>query len=359
MSSLPIATPAPSRRRAGRVAAVLLASVALHALVLHRARDELAFDLPPPPTSTVQVELFRLPAQVAVAQQPAAAPKRTPRAITPPAPSAPPAAPAPAASVETEPAPDAPAPLPTPPGDEVLPSGPANALPQEVPVAPIDAVVVSFPKVGRFVSDTTYRKGILEVRGTTTIEWRIGNDAYEANSVTLDADGRRLLTLESRGAVRPAIGIAPERYVEQRLERAKQAVNFQWDARKVTFSAASAEYPLNDGVQDQLSFMAQLALLAQAFPERFQPGMPVALELAGTRNVRVYEFRVIGWETLNLAAGALETLKIERVVVPGARDARIALWLAPTLRWLPARTRTVLPNEDIIETVLKDVWFIE
>jgi hypothetical protein len=357
MSSLPIATPPPHARRAGRVAAVLLASVALHALVLQRARDELEFDLPPPSTQTVQVELFRLPAQVAVAQQPAAAPKRAPRAITPPAPAAEPAEPAPVASVA--PAPEAPPPLPSPPGDEVLPSGPANALPQEVPVAPIDAVVVSFPKVGRFVSDTIYRKGILEVRGNTTIEWRIGNDAYEASSVTLDADGRRLLTLESRGAVRPAIGIAPERYVEQRLDRARQAVNFQWDARKVTFSAASGEYPLNDGVQDQLSFMAQLALLAQAFPERFQPGMPVALELAGTRNVRVYEFRVIGRETLNLATGAVETLKIERVIAPGARDARIALWLAPSLRWLPARTRTVLPNEDIIETVLKDVWFIE
>lgn len=359
MSSLPTATPAPPTRRAGRVAAVLLASVALHALVLQRARDELEFDLPPPPASTVQVELFRLPAQVAVAQQPAAAPKRAPRAITPPAPAAPPAAPAPAASVEPEPARDAPAPLPTPPGDELLPSGPANALPQEAPVAPIDAVVVSFPKVGRFVSDTIYRKGILEVRGNTTIEWRIGNDAYEATSVTLDADGRRLLTLESRGAVRPAVGIAPERYVEQRLERARQAVNFQWDARKVTFSATSSEYPLNDGVQDQLSFMAQLALLAQAFPDRFQPGMPVALELAGTRNVRVYDFRVIGWETLNLATGALETLKIERVIAPGARDARIALWLAPSLRWLPARTRTVLPNDDIIETVLNDVWFVQ
>jgi hypothetical protein len=363
MSSLPIATPPTHARRAGRVAVVLLASVALHALVLQRARDELEFELPPPPASTVQVELFRLPAQVAVAQQPAPAPKRAPRAITPPAPAAPPAAPAPAATVAPEPAPepapDALAPPPTPPGDELLPSGPANALPQEVPVAPIDAVVVSFPKVGRFVSDTIYRKGILEVRGNTTIEWRIGNDAYEATSVTLDADGRRLLTLESRGAVRPAVGIAPERYVEQRLERAKQAVNFQWDARKVTFSAASSEYPLNDGVQDQLSFMAQLALLAQAFPDRFQPGMPVAMELAGTRNVRVYEFRVIGWETLNLATGALETLKIERVIVPGARDARIALWLAPSLRWLPARTRTVLPNDDIIETVLSDVWFVQ
>jgi hypothetical protein len=137
------------------------------------------------------------------------------------------------------------------------------------------------------------------------------------------------------------------------------AVNFQWDAGKVSFSASSAEYPLNDGVQDQLSFMAQLALLAQAFPDRFQPGMPVAMEVAGTRSLRVYDFRVIGWEAIATPTGMLDTLKLERVVPAGARDARIALWLAPSLRWLPARTRTALPNDDVIETVLKDVWLIE
>ena len=358
-----------SRRTGWRAAGVLAVSLALHALVLQRAREELDYELPPP-AQTVRVELFRLPAQVAVTQQPAA-PRRPPRAITPPAPAASP--PTPPAALESTPA--APPPVETTPAEppaaaetpetpaaadaEVAPPAPANALPAEPPAAAIDAVVVSFPKVGRFVSDTIYRKGILQVLGNTTIEWRIGNAAYEASSVTVDDNGRKLLTLASRGGVRPAVGIAPERYTEQRLDRAPVAVNFQWDAGKVTFSAASAEFPLNEGVQDQLSFMAQLALLAQAFPDRFLPGMPVALEVAGTRNVRIYDFRVIGWEPTITPTGAIDTLKIERVIAPGARDARIALWLAPNLRWLPARTRTVLPNDDVIETVLKDVWFIE
>jgi hypothetical protein len=41
------------------------------------------------------------------------------------------------------------------------------------------------------------------------------------------------------------------------------------------------------------------------------------------------------------------------------RDARIEVWLAPALRWLPARTRTVLPNGDLIETSLTEVSFEE
>jgi hypothetical protein len=348
-----IARPPPPARRGWRIAGVLAASIALHAVLLQRARQELDFELPAP-AQTVQVELFKMPAPVAVVEKPVP-PRRPARAITPP-PAA--AAPAPAVKEATAAEPSAPAaPQESLPAGELAAADPA--LPREVPVHPLDAVAVSFPKVGRFVSDTIYRKDILQVVGSTTIEWRIGRELYEANSVTVDDNGRTLLTLHSEGRVRPSIGVAPDRYTERRLERAPVAVNFQWDGRRVTFSASTAEFPLNDGVQDQLSFMAQLALLAQAFPDRFQPGMPVALEVAGTRNVRVYDFRVIGWESIAAATGMMETLKLERVVAEGVRDARIALWLAPSLRWLPARTRTVLPNEDVIETVLKDVWFIE
>lgn len=338
-----------------RVAAILALSIALHLLVLGRARDELDFELPPP-AQTVQAELFRMPAPIAVKEKAPAPPKRAPRAITPPTPAAPPA-PAEAAPPV---APDAARPPEPQPTEELLPGAPANSLPQEQPVvAPIDAVVVSFPKVGRFTSDTIYRKGLLQVSGSTQIEWRIGAETYEAKSVTLDDNGRTVLALESQGKVMPAVGVAPVRYTEQRMERAPQAVNFQWDSRKVTFSASTAEFPLNDGVQDQLSFMAQLALLAQAFPDRFQPGMAVAMEVASTRSVRIYDFRVVGWESIGTPTGTMEALKIERVLPSGVRDARIALWLAPALRWLPARTRTVLPNEDTVETVLKDVWFIQ
>lgn len=360
MTSPAPALAAPVRPRPAwpwrRVTALLAVSVALHLLALGRAREELDFELPPP-VQTVRAELFRMPAQIAVqAQKAPAPPRRAPRAITPPVPAAPVAPPeaSPPAPPEAAPTPDA------QPTDDVLPAAPANALPQEQSAAsPIDAVVVSFPKVGRFTSDTIYRKGLLQVTGSTQIEWRIGAERYEAKSVTVDDNGRPVLTLASQGRVMPAVGVAPERYTEQRMERAPQAVNFQWDGRKVTFSASSAEFPLNDGVQDQLSFMAQLALLAQAFPDRFQPGMAVAMEVAGTRNVRVYDLRVVGWESIGTPAGPTETLKIERVLPAGARDARIALWLAPSLRWLPARTRTVLPNEDTVETVLRDVWFIE
>lgn len=351
MSALPASLASRGRWPLGRVATVLAVVLVLHLWAFDRARNELAFDLPPP-TSTIQAELFRLPAQVAVNSKPA----DVPRPARPARPAAAISAPAPPAAVPIEPVP-APAAAPEvqqPAEAPATPAEPASDLPQES-ASPLDAVLVSFPRLGRFVSDTTYAKGLLRVLGTTTIEWKIGSDSYEANSVTLDDSGRTLLTLASRGGVRPAVGVAPERYTEQRLSRAPVATNFQWDARKLTFSASSAEFPLNDGVQDQLSFMAQLALLAQAFPDRFRPEAAIAMEVASTRSVRVYDFRVIGWEAIRTGTGVVDALKLDRVVAPGSRDARIELWLAPSLRWLPARTRTTLANQEVIETVLREV----
>lgn len=364
----PTAGPAPRWRL--RVAIVLLVTLLLHALVIDQARRELGFELPPP-QATIQAELFRMPAQIAVASQPAAAPPRParPRAIAPPPPATSAVTPTAAAADATpaqpaEPAPEAEVrdqPTAGPTADpltmDLLPSAPANAMGGAALTSPLDAVLVSFPKFGRFVSDTRYIKGLLRLSGTTTIEWRIGADRYEATSVTLTEFNSHALTLTSSGEVRPNAGVAPVRYTEKRGDRAPQATNFQWAAGKITFSGSTTEVPLQDGVQDQLSFMAQLALIAQAFPERMQPGMAIALEVAGNRNTRVYDLRVIGVETIATPAGNIETLKLDRVVQPGTRDPRIQLWLAPSMRWLPVKTYTTLANGDEVETLLREVVF--
>lgn len=352
MSTAAVLAPRPPRRRAllARAGLVLAATLVAHAWVIERARQAVDVDLPAP-VAVVQAELFKLPAPVAIGAQPMPPVRRQrPQAITPPPPAAT------ATATEPEPVP-LPVPEPAPPAPETV--APEPPAPPVAPASPLDAVMVSFPPIGRFVSDTSYMKGLLRVFGTTTIEWRIGAQAYKAQSVTTDDVGRVLITIDSEGLVRPAVGVAPVRYVETRLGRSPQAANFQWDGdpAKVTFSASAREFELVDGAQDRLSFLAQLALLAQAFPDRFAAGAPVALQVAGTRDLRTYEFRVGGWEAIRTGIGVVDALKLERVLLPEQRDVRIELWLVPSLRWLPARTRTTLPNDEVIETVLKEVAF--
>jgi hypothetical protein len=338
----------------GRVLAVLAASLALHLVVLLWAGRKLDFEPPPPPTS-VTVELFALPAPVTLGRTPQRRPPAPPQgAITPPAPGAS-AAPVPAPPIAAPPIPVEPVPAEPVPVPETAAPPLAPAEQARRGESPLESTIVAFPRFGRFVSDTVAGSGLLKLIGTTTIEWRIDDARYSASSVTTDDAGNVFLQLSSEGRVEPQFGVAPERYVEKRISRPPLATNFQWDAAKVTFSNTNREVPLRPGVQDQLSFMAQLALIAQAFPERMQPGMPVAIEVAGTRDVRVYDLRVVGWELTRTQLGMVDTLKLERALPEGSKEPRIELWLAPTMNWLPARTRTVLNNEQTIETVLKEV----
>lgn len=374
---------------AGRIAIVLLASVLLHLWWLDLARRELDFELPPPPR-TLSVELFSLPAPVSVGNStrpPAAAGAAAPAApagrpagrvgapITPPAdipladiPPAdtPPAdtPPADTAAADTPRLDDASAPkaspgqVPPPTVSSDLPAGPvAAAAPSADPR--LGAKAVSFPRLGRFVSDTTVAQGLLRLLGSTSIEWRIADGRYSAKSDTYDDSGRVYIELTSEGRIDPGFGVAPERYVEKRLNRAPVATNFQWVEGKVTFSNNNRELPLRPGLQDQLSFLAQLALIAQAFPERLQLGGGLALEVVGTRDLRLYELAVIGWERLSLPVGTVDTLKLMRILPGESRDVRIELWLSPAHGWLPARTRAVLPDDRTIETVLREVTLAE
>lgn len=361
---MPVARP---RRWIGRLLVVVLASLALHVALLWTAQQRLDFEQrPPPPELTVQAELFVLPKPIVIEE---AAPRKSPprrpaRAITPPAAQPQPAA-EPAADATPELPPEAPA------------EGMAGALETEAAPPPraesaaeprsttesefdlgLEEVVVGFPKYGRFVSDIVAARGLLRAVGTATTEWRVQKDSYTAMSDVVIDSGQTVLTLHSEGEVRSRSGIAPVRYTEKRYQRAEEATNFQWDTGKVTFSSTDAEFPLYQGAQDQLSFLAQLALLAEAFPDHFQPGGTIALQIAGRRDVRLYHMRMTGWEMITTPAGSFQTLKLERAVPAYERQTGVELWLAPSLRWLPARSRFTRSGW-AIETNLRQVSFQE
>ncbi len=348
-----------------RILGVWVLSALVHLLVLLWAQREMddAWSTLPAATPTFDVQLFVPSAPIAVgtraqparrappaqAVAPAAVSESTsdPHALTVPVHDEP-AAPMPEqAPADTQVDADAaPAPTPTP-------------TPTPTP-APVDSAVVAFPKFGRLVYATFGGTGILRLQTQTVTEWRVSSDRYEASSETRLPDGEVLLALTSAGEVRSEAGIAPVRYTEKSRRRAEQAANFVWAQRQITFSSTQVAAPLVDGTQDRLSFQAQLALLAQAFPDRFQPGAVVAMNVAGPRDVRVYDFRVSGWESVRGDDGVIyDTLKMDRPMSPDKPDVRVEVWLAPKLKWLPARVRLTFANGSFGDSVLREVKFDE
>src|SRR5258706_11906610 len=387
-----------------RLAAVLAATLLLHVAVLHEAERGLGFDLPAP-VLPIQAELFKLPAPIAVRSRAVRA-RPANRAITLPAPrsaatssssasAAAPSANVPATSADAtpiateakDPEPQAAASQPNTRADAEQPAAPAPGTSSEAPAVaapadsnssaqasaaaqasspraaanesasdPLRAVVVDFPKLGRFSSDVTYLRGWLRFFGTTVIEWRINANVFQARSETHDDRGSEWLILTSQGRVLPDVGVAPELYTEKVRNRAVVSAYLDLARGRVTFSSSTKEFPWVRGTQDRLSFMAQLALVAQAFPERLVPEQPILLPVAGPRDVRLYDLRIVGRETIGTPSGVYDAIKIDRFVGPEQKnEPRIELWLVPELHYLPVRTRTTFADGGVLETLLRQV----
>src|SRR5207344_794956 len=97
----------------------------------------------------------------------------------------------------------------------------------------------------------------------------------------------------SRGGL-DAAGFAPVRFTEQRLRRAAVAANFQRQAGKITYSGNPDEIPLPEGAQDRLSWMLQLAAIAQARPQKLTQGERFAMFVSGVRaDADIWAFTVV------------------------------------------------------------------
>lgn len=177
------------------------------------------------------------------------------------------------------------------------------------------------------------QRGILA--GTGKLGWELNDARYRLALVGTFA-GVNLLEWVSVGGIDRA-GVAPERFVSQARGRSAQATNFQRGAGKVTYSSSTAEHPLPPGVQDRVSWLVQLAAVVAAAPERYAaPGTPLALPVAGTRDVGLWQFVALGPQAVETPAGRVEALALRREA-KRAYDTRGEVWLDPQRHHLPVR----------------------
>jgi hypothetical protein len=372
-----------------RAALVLLATLLAHAFLLARVdrmlagadvpplREPMAFNarLLPPPAPPVAPQAAAPPAP-----KPPAAPGRRPAPADRPVPAMPPSvALAPAewpAVVDVGPDAFGAEPQAAPPEMEEVaeaasaaeplaaveaPPVQAAAQPEsfEATGEPLLAALAGLPELNAALPPSAryvYRTTNSELRlasGTSTIDWSLAADGRYSLRLTTTAIGVTVLELQSMGTLR-AFGLAPERYTETRVRRGTVAANFDWDGRRVTFSARPHERPLDDGLQDRISFQFQLMLLGRARPEVFREGRHTVLRMAGRDDVSTYRFRSAGRATTATGVGELQTVRIERIGADEA-DARIEVWLAPSLGWLPARLRFTDRYGRVTESVLESV----
>jgi Protein of unknown function (DUF3108) len=188
-------------------------------------------------------------------------------------------------------------------------------------------------------------KGLLSATGE--LRWKLNAGAYEA---VLEGSvlGMDVLDWRSTGRI-DAAGLAPTRFTDQRRGRTVRAANFQRDKAIITYSGPSDQYPLYPGSQDRLSWMLQLAAIANARSAAWTVGERITLFVTGARgDASMWDFTVQGREKLSLPTGTAEVWHLARVA-DGPRDNRVDVWIAPSLQNMPVRARMGSADGEALE----------
>ncbi|WP_338770298.1 DUF3108 domain-containing protein [Massilia sp. METH4] len=258
-----------------------------------------------------------------------------------------PAAVSASAAADFIPAPVAPDPMPAPAQAGAAPEAP----PVQSPVEPAQAQAAAEPVAGR-----RYRVNVppsasfeLEVKrldadgkqwnGSADMRWQTDGSKYQVGlevGISLLVARVGLLELASEGTIDDA-GIAPVKMTEKRRSRSMTATHFDHEGKRITFSASTAAVPMVIGAQDKATVPFQLAAIGRGDVNQF--GGDIDIQVGEDREATVYRFVLVGEEELETKMGRLVTWRLARPPRPGSYNARLDIWLAPSLDWYPVQIR--------------------
>ncbi|MGA8513757.1 MAG: DUF3108 domain-containing protein [Burkholderiaceae bacterium] len=253
-----------------------------------------------------------------------------------------------------------PAPVPPAPNEVSLATSaqhevsPIAAAPAVARADPAQTLELKFPPSGRFDYVATLLRGVQPQTGSGSLEWTSDGRAY-AMRLSSSAFFVTLLSQTSVGQL-GADGLMPERFADKRVNRSEKATHFARNtasgAGRISFSGNQSAMALQRGAQDRLSVLMQLAGLAAANPVQFTGVGKFAIQVASTEGADIWQLVVEGEETLQLPAGSTRALHVVRN--PRQEyDARLELWLAPELGYLPVRIKQTEANGNTSDLQLR------
>ena len=231
--------------------------------------------------------------------------------------------------------------------DRALAAGLAAVLPAAAAVelaCGTDAPLATSVRLEYAVAAT---RSVLSLNGDGVFEYRRTGDSYTIDS-SVTAAGIFEAKQSSTGSVRTE-GLVPRTFTLRSSRRPPRSIDFDWAARRVSFSHTGNVEPTRPQMQDRLSMMMQLAWRQRREPAATRFEMPVA----GPRHVSTFVFRGEGGESLAVPAGRFDTLKFARVNESGEDEFEV--WLAPALCSLPVRLRFTDDKGLVIEQRLRAV----
>ncbi len=232
------------------------------------------------------------------------------------------------------------------------PSSPAEPATPALPALPQTTAVTAMALPGSAelkYKATGLSKG-LTYHANTELAWFHDGSSYNTR-MTLSAFLVGSFVWSSAGQVTPE-GLAPTRFAEKR--RGEVAAHFEPDKGQIIFSANTPSAPWIKGAQDRATVFIQLAGMLAGDPSAFPPGSSISLYTVGPRSADLWTFVVESIESINLPAGDMQALKLTRK--PRSEyDNKVELWLAPSLGYLPVRSKVTQADGAFVDQQLSAV----
>ena len=232
------------------------------------------------------------------------------------------------------------------PASPAEPSGPAvPALPQTTAVT-----AMALPGSAELKYKATGLSKGLTYHASTELAWFHNGTSYNTR-MTMSAFLIGSFVWSSAGQVTPE-GLAPTRFAEKR--RSEVAAHFEPDKGQIIFSANTPSAPWIKGAQDRATVFIQLAGMLAGDPSAFPPGSSISLYTVGPRSADLWTFVVEALEPISLPAGDMPALKLTRK--PRSEyDNKVELWLAPSLGYLPVRSKVTQADGAYVDQQLSEV----
>lgn len=237
------------------------------------------------------------------------------------------------------------------PPDNTAAVTPSQAIAAPAPSASTTVVTaISLPGSVRLKYKVVGMSKNLNYQASAELDWKTDGDKYEAMlKVSAFLIGSRSMT--SVGKITGS-GLTPTRFADK--FKTELAAHFEADKGKITFSANTPDAPWIDGVQDRVSVFLQLAGMLAANPAGFQPGSNITFLTIGPREADTWTFIVEAEETLALMNTPMAALKLTRK--PRKEfDQKVEIWFAPSLGYLPVRSRITQHGGDFIDQQLTEI----
>ena len=190
----------------------------------------------------------------------------------------------------------------------------------------------------------------LTYHANTELAWYHDGTSYNTR-MTLSAFLVGSFVWSSAGQV-TSEGLAPTRFAEKR--RGEVAAHFEPDKGQIIFSANTPTVPWIKGAQDRATVFIQLAGMLAGNPSAFPPGSSISIYTVGPRSADVWTFVVEPVEVVSLPAGDMPALKLIRKP-RGEYDNKVELWLAPSLGYLPVRSKVTQADGAFVDQQLSEV----